>query len=179
VGTTVNERHLFFSTMYSKGLAGETETFLRYGATPRLAVGAGFLHKQGIVRPLLSYTLVPEAAARPSLTAGLMYDALGGGRQGVFVSAAKDLQGWTGVPASLYVGTARISNERRFRLLGGANFRVSPRLNASVQFDGRYANVGVTARIGSVNGVPFRIGIVAAKGDRFGPLIASDIPIRR
>jgi hypothetical protein len=88
--------------MYSKGLAGETETFLRYGATPRWP-WARFLHKQGIVRPLLSYTLVSGSRGAAVPDGGLMYDALGGGRQGVFVSAAKDLQGLTGVPASLYV----------------------------------------------------------------------------
>ena len=46
--------------MHSKGLAGETEIFARYGVSDRLELGLGFLKKQGIVRPLVSYVLSPE-----------------------------------------------------------------------------------------------------------------------
>lgn len=161
--------------MHSEGLAGRTETFLRYGITPRLEVGFGYLAKQGIARPLASYTFVTEKAARPSLTAGLLYDSLGGGRQGVFVSVAKNLRG--SLPASLYIGGAQITNENRPRLIAGGNVALTRWLNASVQFDGRYPNLGVTANVGSVGGVPVRFGIVAARGDKFGPLLATDIPL--
>lgn len=165
--------------MHSDGLAGRTETFLRYGVTSRLAVGAGFLHKQNIIRPLVSYTLVTETASRPSLTLGLMYDALGGGRQGGFVSVGKDMHRALGIPSSVYLGTARISNEKRFRLLAGANVALSRSVNASVQYDGRYANLGLTALAGQVGGIPLRVGIVAARGNRVGPLLAADIPLGR
>ncbi len=168
---------MFLSTLHSEGLAGRTETFVRYGVTPRLELGFGFLAKQGIARPLLSYTLVTENAARPSLTAGLMYDSLGGGRQGAFVSVAKNLRGK--LPASLYIGGAQITNETRPRLIAGGNVGLTRWLNASVQFDGKYPNVGVTANVGSVGGLPVRFGVVAARGDKFGPLIATDVPLAR
>ena len=163
--------------MHSEGLAGRTETFVRYGISPRLEAGFGYLAKQEIARPLVSYTLVTESPARPSLTTGLMYDSLGGGRQGVFMSVAKNLRGR--LPASLYIGGAQITNENGPRLIAGGNVALTRWLNASVQFDGKYPNVGVTANVGSVGGVPVRFGIVAARGDKFGPLIATDIPIAR
>ncbi|MCC6403545.1 MAG: hypothetical protein IT207_06000 [Fimbriimonadaceae bacterium] len=52
-------------------------------------------------------------------------------------------------------------------------------LNASVQYDGKYANLGLVARVGSIKGAPVYFGIVAAQGDRFGPLIATSFPIGR
>ncbi len=165
--------------MHSDGLAGKTETFLRYGVTPRLEAGFGYLQEQNIVRPLVSYALVTESRERPSLTVGLMYDSLGGGRQGTFLSVAKALKTSVGVPGSLYIGGAKITNEKNGRFIAGANVPLTRWLNASVQFDGKYPNVGVTARIGSVVGVPVRLGLVAARGDKFGPLLATDVPLTR
>lgn len=165
--------------MHSEGLAGGTETFLRYGVTPRLEVGFGHLARQNTVRPLASYTLAPETAGRPSLTTGLMFDSLGGGRQGVFLSVAKDLQGVAGIPASLYLGGAKITNENGLRFLAGTNVRLTNKINVSVQYDGRYANFGVTTEVGVVNGAPIRFGLVAAGGDRIGPLIATSLPVGR
>ena len=178
MGATLTQGTLFLSTMNSAGLAGRSETFVRYGVTPRFEAGFGYLDKQKTVRPLASYTLVAETRTAPSLTTGLMFDSLGGGRQGVFVSVAKDLQGVTGIPASLYLGGAKITNERGLRLLAGANFRLTPKVNASVQFDGRYANLGVTTEIGRVNGTSIRFGMVAAGGDKIGPLLATSFPVR-
>ena len=175
----MREGHLFLSAMHSEGLAGRTETFLRYGVTPRLEVGFGHLAKQNTIRPLASYTLVPETAERPSLTTGLMFDSLGGGREGVFVTVARSLQSAAGVPASLYVGGAKITNEGGLRFLAGTSVRLTNSINASVQYDGRYANFGVTAAVGSVNGTPVRFGLVAAGGDKIGPLIATSLPAGR
>ncbi|WP_309717842.1 hypothetical protein [Armatimonas sp.] len=161
--------------MHSEGLAGKTETFLRYGVTPRLAVGFGYLHKQGYVRPLLSYTLTPETPKIPSTTLGLMTDSLGGGRQGAFMTFGKALPG---LPASVYIGPAKITGEPRFRLLAGINGRIGKNFSASVQLDGRYANVGLVSTVGQVSGIPLRLGIVAAHGNRFGPLAAWNIPLK-
>ena len=179
MGATVRQGHVFFSTMHSEGLAGKTETFLRVGVTPRLEAGFGYLHHQGIARPLASYTLVTESAARPSVTTGLMYDSLGGGRQGVFLSLAKGVRTPLGIAASVYVGGAKITNENNARLIAGANVPLSRRVSASVQFDGRYANLGLTGQVGSISGVPIRLGIVAARGDQFGPLMAVSAPMAR
>ena len=165
--------------MHSEGLAGTTETFLRYGVTPRFEVGLGYLAEQNTIRPLASYTLVPETPGRPSVTTGLMFDSLGGGRQGVFVSVAKDLQQPLGVPASLYVGGAKITNEGGVRFLAGTNVRLSRRVSASMQFDGRYANFGVTTEVARVAGTPVLFGLVAAGGDKVGPLIATSMPLTR
>jgi hypothetical protein len=165
--------------MHSEGLAGKTETFLRYGVTRRFEAGFGYLWKQNIVRPLASYTLLLENRERPSLTMGLMYDSLGGGRQGTFLSAAKDLYRPLGIPASVYIGGALITNERDIRFIVGSNLYFTRWLNASVQYDGKYANVGVTVRAGSIGNAPVRLGIVAAKGNRFGPLVAINIPLGR
>jgi hypothetical protein len=166
--------------MHSEGLAGKTETFVRYGLTQRLEAGFGYLWKQGIVRPLASYTLVTEKGHRPSLTGGLMYDSLGGGRQGVFISVAKGFARTPlGVPASLYVGGAKISGESGARFIAGLNVPLNERVTASVQYDGRYPNFGVTAHVATVGGAPIRLGVVAAEGDKFGLLIATSIPLGR
>ncbi len=163
--------------MHSEGLAGKTETFVRYGLTGRLEVGFGYLWKQNIIRPLATYTLMPETRERPALTAGLLLDSLGGGRQGVFATVAKDIERTTGVPLSLYVGAARISNEKKLRPLVGGNARLTRRLNASAQFDGRYVNLGLVANVGTVGGLPVRLGIVAARGDQIGPLVTTSVPV--
>ena len=65
--TTVPERHLYFSTMTSDGLAGKTEAFFRVGVTPRLELGFGYLAKQQTLRPLANYTFLTETAKRPAL----------------------------------------------------------------------------------------------------------------
>ena len=164
--------------MTSDGLAGKTEAFFRVGVTPRLELGFGYLAKQQTLRPLANYTFLTETAKRPALTGGLMFDSLGGGRQGVFASVARNLApSLGGVPLSAYIGTALITREKKPRLIAGANLRMGRDANASVQFDGRYANVGLTTSLGSVGGVPVRFGIVAAKGDRFGPLLATSLPL--
>jgi hypothetical protein len=177
VGATVREGHLFISTMSSKGLAGVTETFVRYGVTPRLELGFGYLWRQGYVRPLTSYSLIPETAAQPSLTVGLMTDSLGGGREGGFISLAKDFGARYGVPASFYIGGAQISSEDGLRFLAGLKVRLPGSLIASAQFDGRFVHLGATVAVGRINGAPVRLGIVAARGDRLGPLIAINLPL--
>lgn len=172
---------MFLSLMHSEGLAGETEAFVRYGVNSRLEVGFGYLNKQQTVRPLASYTLLRETATRPALSTGLMFDSLGGGRQGAFLSLSKDLQGLNAtrrLPVSVYLGAAQITNEGRPRLLGGMNVRIGRGVNASLQYDGRYANLGVTSEIGRVNGTPVRFGLVAARGNRPGPLVATSFPVR-
>lgn len=166
--------------MYSDGLAGKTETFVRYGITPRLEVGFGYLWKQGITRPLGTYTVLTETPRRPAWTAGLLTDSLGGGRTGVFTTAAKDLQADTGLPLSLYAGVAKVSNEGGFtRLLLGTNVRIGRGVNFSVQFDGRYVNLGLVGQVGKVGDIPIRVGVVGAKGSRFGPLVSAMIPLDR
>ena len=163
--------------MHSEGLAGKTETFVRLGITSRLEMGFGYLWKQGIVRPLGTYTLVTETEERPAWTVGLLTDSLGGGRTGVFTSVARDIEERSGVPMSLYVGLARVSNEEHTRLLAGANYRLTKRLNLSAQFDGRHVNLGLVGQAGMIGGVPIRIGIVAAKGGKIGPLAAVALPL--
>ena len=112
-----------------------------------------------------------------------MFDSLGGGRQGAFVSLSKDLQNSHFVaahrlPVRVYLGAAQITNENRPRLLGGVNVRLGRGVNASLQYDGRYANLGVTTEIGRVQGAPIRFGLVAAGGNQVGPLIASSFPVK-
>lgn len=166
--------------MYSQGLAGRTETFVRYGFTRRFEAGFGYLWKQDIVRPLASYAFLEEKKDRPSLTGGLMYDSLGGGRQGVFLSLAKGFQETPlGVPINLYVGGARISGESGTRFIAGFNVPINQWLTASMQYDGRYPNIGVTAKVATIGGAPVRVGVVAAEGDKFGPIIATSIPLGR
>lgn len=166
--------------MHSEGLAGKTETFARYGVTRRFEAGFGYLWKQGIVRPLASYALLTEKHHRPSLTGGLMYDSLGGGRQGLFLSVAKGFKETPlGVPVNLYVGGAKISGESGGRFIAGFNVPVNRWLTASMQYDGKYPNLGVTARVATIGGAPIRVGVVAAEGDKFGPIIAASIPLGR
>ena len=158
--------------MHSEGLAGKTETFVRYGFTPRFEAGFGYLWKQGIVRPLASYVLITEKARLPSLTAGLMYDSLGRGRQGIFLSAAKDLSKALGIPSSFYLGGAKVNNWNEPRFIAGGSAAPTAWSNLSIQYDGRYANLGLALRIGRFHGGVVHLGVVAAHGDRFGPLLA-------
>lgn len=165
--------------MHSKGLAGETEIFVRYGVTDRLELGFGYLRKQDIVRPLVSYVLVPENRTRPSLSTGAMVDSLEDGRQMVFLTTGKSFPTKLGVPVNIYAGIAQVTTRSESRFIGGILVPLAKGLNASVQFDGRYANVGLTARVGTVGGAPVYFGIVAARGTRFGPLIATSFPVNR
>jgi hypothetical protein len=164
--------------MHSEGLAGKTETFVRYGVTPRLELGFGYLWKQKIVRPLGTYTIVTETTERPAWTVGLLTDSLGSGRTGVFTSVTKDIQKKTGLPLSLYVGLARVSNEDGTRFLTGTSVRLGHSVIASAQYDGHYVNLGLTAQVGKVGSIPIRFGIVAAKGNQIGPLVATIFPLR-
>ncbi len=165
--------------MHSNRLAGETETFVRYGVTERLEVGFGYLWKQSVVRPLTSYTFVMEKSDRPALTGGLFFDSLGGGRSAVFLSAAKSLQKPLGVPASVYLGGARISNEDDLRVIWGGNVALNKWLNASVQHDGRAGHYGFVAKVGSVNGLPLRFGLVLSRGkfSALGPITAMEFDL--
>lgn len=164
--------------MSSQGLAGETETFVRVGITDRFEAGFGYLWRPKVVRPLASYTLLWETERRPSLTAGVLADSLGGGREGVHLSLARDLRAAAGISGSLYLGTAYISNESGPRAIAGFNYYLSNNATASIQFDGRYGHVGATVRIGSMFGAPVRIGLVAARLDRLGPLFTLGFPLR-
>jgi hypothetical protein len=177
MGATLPEGHLFLSTMHSPRLAGRTETFLRYGVSSRLEVGFGYLWRQSVVRPLCSYTLLPERGNRPALTAGLFFDALGGGRQAFFLTTSKDLRSLLSVPASVYLGGAKITNEDRLRLLVGGRLAVARGLNASLQYDGKHTNIGVTALVGRVAGRPFYLGLVLTGGSALGPIGATDMAL--
>jgi hypothetical protein len=161
--------------MHSERLAGKTETFLRYGATRRLEIGLGYLWEQGIVRPLASYALLTERGSRPAVTGGLFFDALGGGREAVFVSASKSLRALIGRPSSGYLGLARISSEDNLRVIAGTSVLVGRQLNASVQYDGKFVHLGLTRRIGSVGETPVFLGLVVTGNDAIGPLVATDI----
>jgi hypothetical protein len=179
VGATISRGHLLLTTMHSDRLAGKTETFVRYGATERFEFGFGYLWKQGVVRPLASFTVLTERGHRPSLTGGLFFDSLGGGREAVFVSAGKSLRKPLGRPASIYLGGARISNEDRLRVIAGGNVALTRRLNASVQYDGKFVHVGLTRRVGELGGTPVHLGLVLTRGDALGPISAMDFHLNR
>ncbi|MGI8925004.1 MAG: hypothetical protein ACR2HJ_13425 [Fimbriimonadales bacterium] len=165
--------------MHSEGLAGKTEIFLRYGVDERLEVGMGYLKKQEIVRPLISYVLSPEKRGRPSLATGAMVDSLEDGRQMVFLTAGKSFPTKLGVPVNVYAGIAQVTTRSETRFIGGVVAPLAKGLNASVQFDGRYANVALIAHVGTVSGARVYLGIAAARGDRFGPLFAASLPTKR
>lgn len=152
---------------------------MRYGVNSRLEVGFGYLWRPNVIRPIASYTLIPEAEKRPSLTAGLMFDALGGGRQGGYLLTAKDVQKWLKVPSNLYIGGAKISNEDNLRFLAGISVRLAPWLVTSLQYEGKYLNFGLTARVGSIGRAPVSLGVVAARGTQWGPLLAISMPLGR
>ena len=166
------------STMSSKALAGETESFVRYGVTDRLELGFGYLWRPKVVRPLASYTFVKETRDHPSLAAGLMFDSLGGGREGVFVSAGKNLNDKFRIPATAYVGGAMVSNEDSPRLIAGVNYFLNRGLTLSAQFDGKYSHLGLIASAGRLGSAPVRLGVVYSKNRYFGPLIAVNFPLK-
>jgi hypothetical protein len=179
MGATLPKGHLFLSTMHSPRLAGKTETFLRYGATPRLEVGFGYLWRQNVVRPLASYTLLPERRYRPALTGGLFFDALGGGREAVFVTTSKDLRLPLRVPVSVYLGGAQVTNEGSPRLLAGGRVAVIRGLNASLQYDGKRTHLGLSGLVGRVGGRPVYLGLILTGGSALGPLGAMDFDLTR
>lgn len=163
--------------MHSKGLAGETEVFLRYGVSERFEIGMGWLKKQNIVRPLASYVLLPETKDRPSVTAGAMIDSLEGGRQKVFLSAGKAFPQPNGTAIIGYVGVARVTTTGDNRFIGGTILPIKPGLNFSLQYDGKFLNPGLTALVSKKGGTRVYFSIVAARGDRYGPLIAVGMPV--
>lgn len=164
--------------MHSPRLAGKTETFLRYGLSSRLEVGVGYLWHQGDIRPLASYTLLQERGRRPALTGGIFFDALGGGREAFFLTSSKDLRSWVSVPVSVYVGVGKITNEDRLRFLIGGRLVVVPGLNASLHYDGKRSNIGLTGLVGRVRGTPVYLGLVLTGGSALGPIAASDVSLK-
>lgn len=163
--------------MTSKGLAGETEVFARYGVTDRFELGIGYLKKQDIVRPLASYVLVFETPQRPSLTAGMMVDSLEDGRQMVFLSAGKAFPIGNGLAISGYAGIAQVTTRAETRFIGGVVFPLKKGLNFSLQYDGKFLNPGLVAHVGDWNGARVHVGIVAARGERYGLLVAIGMPL--
>src|SRR5687768_6865418 len=157
--------------MSSRALAGETETFARYGVTDRPELGFGYLWRPKVIRPLASYTFVKETKETPSLAAGLMFDSLGGGRQGLFVSSGKNLNDKFKIPATAYLGAAMVTNEDRPRLIGGVNYFLNRGLTASAQFDGKYSHLGLIASAGELGKAPLRVGLIYSKNRYFGPLV--------
>jgi hypothetical protein len=166
--------------MSSRALAGETESFLRYGLADRLEVGFGYLWRPKVVRPIASYTLLRETKERPSLATGLMFDSLGGGRQGAYVSVNKSLRDTpVHLPLSVYIGGAKITNENGPRFIAGLNLTLTKTMNASLQFDGKFAHYALISRVGSVGSTPIRLGVVYSRNHYFGPLFAVNIPLGR
>lgn len=80
---------------------------------------------------------------------------------------------------NIYAGIAQVTTRSETRFIGRILVPLAKGLTASVQFDGRYANVGLTARVGTVGGAHVYFGIVAARGNRFGRLIATSFPVNR
>lgn len=169
--------HLLVTTMHSRRLAGETETFVRYGASERLELGFGYLWKQGEFRPLASYTLVTESSRRPSLTTGLFFDALGGGREAFFATLGKGLAKG-GPPVVAYAGVAVVTNEDRARFIAGGNIALGRRWSGSLQYDGRLLHTAVTRRVGRAAGAPFFVGVTLSGRDALGPIAGLDFPLR-
>ncbi|HXG23542.1 MAG TPA: hypothetical protein VNJ09_03225 [Chthonomonadales bacterium] len=52
-------------------------------------------------------------------------------------------------------------------------------LITSAQFDGRFVHLSATIAVGRINGTSVRPGLVAARGDQLGPLIAVNLPLSR
>jgi hypothetical protein len=105
-----------------------------------------------------------------------MFDSLGNGREGVFLTTGKHLRAQ--VPATAYLGAAVISNEDEPRLIAGSNVLITKTISASAQFDGRYAHIGLIGQAGSVGGAPIRLGVVYSRARYWGPLVAVSLPLR-
>ena len=131
------------------------------------------------MRPLVSYTLLPVHGDRPALTGGLFFDALGGGREAVFLSASKNLRQWVGVPGSVYLGGAKISNEDHPRFIGGGSIALIRGVAASLQYDGKTPHLGLTGHVGSVGGTPIYVGMILTGGTALGPIAAADYHLAR
>lgn len=182
VGTaTLNKGVLTLNHLHADKLKFPDQTFVQYGLTNRLQLGFGYLwpfgsaqgkQNGGVWRPLANYAVVTETRSRPSLTAGLLYDSLQGGRDGFSLSAGKSLPKALPRPLSIYAGAAKITSERRWRFVAGGNLKLAQWVTLSVQYNGLAPTYGVSVKVATVKQLPVSFSLLAVNGDSFGTVSA-------
>ena len=120
------------------------ETFVWYRATDRLQIGAALLWKQGAVRGLANYELIPERAIAPNLRVGFGLQGIGTGNPGYFATSEKTFSLKEGSLTS-YIGIGFRTNEDHTHGLGGVKLTPAGSLwTLGVQFDGHWVHPFVT-----------------------------------
>jgi len=131
-------------TLSMRGIPGavpraQLRSTLTYALKPRLRAGIEVNPRSGKekVNPLLNWLAVTEGANRPAVMLGTSSDRIGTPTgQSFYMTVAKDVKQWTGLPIAPYTGAAYSTYQQRFLWIGGINVNLSRDLSGLVLFDG-------------------------------------------
>jgi hypothetical protein len=130
-------------------------TFI-YRWHPRVHVGLEYNPKVGEVHPLVTFIPVTETANRPAVIVGISSDRIGTpSGTSFYVTASKDLEGWTGLPIAPYAGMVYGTYEDKLRPIGGLNIRLPKSFGALFQFDGVKLHSALTYTFNATHSVTF------------------------
>ena len=123
---------------------------------PRVHVGLEYNPKVGEVHPLLTLIPVTETANRPAIIFGISSDRIGTpSGTSFYLTASKDLEGWTGLPIAPYAGLVYGTHEDKLRPIGGLSVRLPKNFSGLMQFDGVKLHSGLTYTFNSTHGLTF------------------------
>ena len=130
-------------------------TFI-YRWHPRVHFGLEYNPKVGEVHPLLTLIPVTETANRPAVIVGISSDRIGTPRgTSFYVTASKDLEGWTGLPIAPYAGVVYGTYDKEFRPIGGLSIRLPRNFGSLIQFDGHKLHPGLTYTFNDTHSLTF------------------------
>jgi len=110
---------------------------LTYAFHPRLSAGVEWNPLGEDIGPLANLRLLDETPARPALLVGTSSDRIGTPRgRAYYGTVSKNVEPWTGLPLSPYVGAAYGEYEDERRLIGGLRVRYDDDWSSAHLWDG-------------------------------------------
>jgi hypothetical protein len=110
---------------------------LTYRFHPRFTAGVEYNPLAKKVSPLANLVVLTETHARPALIVGTSSDRIGTpSGQSFYATVSKNVEHYTRLPVSPYVGVAYGTFEDRARVIGGLNITFNERWSSTILFDG-------------------------------------------
>jgi hypothetical protein len=131
---------------------------------PRATVGVEYNPLADDVHPLLNLMLLTETETRPAIMLGTSSDRIGTPEgQAFYLTVAKDVEHWTGLPVAPYAGVTYGTYDSEFVFVGGLNIRLTKNLSAMGIFDGHELHPTLTWAQDN-----WTIGLILAFGENLG-----------
>jgi hypothetical protein len=110
---------------------------LTYRFHPRLTAGVEYNPFAKKASPIANLVMMTETHQRPALIIGTSSDRIGTpSGQSFYFTFSKNLEHYTKLPISPYVGVAYGTFEDRTRIIGGLNITANERWSSTILFDG-------------------------------------------